>query len=710
MTDRSSDARLLEVRGLSVGYESRAGTVWAVEELDFHVDAGETLAIVGESGSGKSTAAMAVSGLLGSEATVTGSADLLGRDVISAPEAERRRRRGVDVGIVFQDPFTSLNPGLRIGRQVTEGLVHHRRVAPDEARRRAIDVLGEVGLQEPEQLLELYPHQLSGGMQQRVLIASALICDPKFLVLDEPTTALDVTIEARILDLLDDIRRRRGLGMLFITHNLGVVNRIADRVCVLYSGRVAEMGAKDDVLAMPRHPYTKGLLASLPMLEANRERRALAPIPGRMPQPGDRGSGCVFRPRCPYAETGCDAPQALVGVAEGHAVRCWKSDAVAGRPWPVERKRNGGDTHPGDAPSADPLLVAQDLRKTFRGAALRKTAWRWRFGIPLPYQPRRMVRAINGVSLEIMEGEVLGLVGESGSGKSTLGQAIVRLLGIDSGKVLFEGRDVTTLAEERDFRSKAQVVFQNPDSSLNPRRAVGAAIARAVSLHASVPRGERRARVEALLDRVGLPRSFYDRYPHQLSGGERQRVGIARALATRPRFILCDEPTSALDVSVQATVLNVLADLRAQEGLSYLFISHDLSVVAHISDRIAVMYAGGIVETGTTAQVLAPPFHPYTEALLSAIPRTDPGDAGRERIALRSDTPGGAEGMGCPFSGRCPRRIGSVCDEVVPPVRTGVAGHRIMCHIPLEDLAASQAGDETPPDAADHRPDGNARR
>jgi peptide/nickel transport system ATP-binding protein len=547
-------------------------------------------------------------------------------------------------------------------------------------------------------------------MQQRVLIASALMCDPKFLVLDEPTTALDVTIEARILDLLDDIRRRRGLGMLFITHNLGVVNRIADRVCVLYSGRIAEIGRKTEVLTLPRHPYTKGLLASLPVLAANRERHSLAPIPGQMPQPGDRSAGCVFRPRCPFSEARCEEPQALVRVEESQSVRCWKADLVVDLPWPVERRQRVSRKRLDDETDTKPLLVAQDLRKTFRGAAIRKTIWRRRFGIPLPYQPRRVVRAINGVSLDLMEGEVLGLVGESGSGKSTLGQAIVRLIEVDSGKVLFQGQDVTTLSQERDFRSKAQVVFQNPDSSLNPRRAIGPAIARAVMLHSTVRRADMRSQVEALLDRVGLPRSFYDRYPHQLSGGERQRVGIARALATRPRFILCDEPTSALDVSVQATVLNVLADLREEERLSYLFISHDLSVVAHISDRVAVMYAGNIVEIGTTEQVLAPPFHPYTEALLSAIPRTDPGTAERSRIALRSDAPVGGEATGCPFSGRCPRRIGHVCDEVVPPVQTGLAGHRVVCHIPLEELAATQAAEDPPPNGATRQRDASGRR
>ena len=684
-------SRLLDVADLAVSFATPRGRLRALDGISFHVDPGETLALVGESGSGKSTAAMAAIGLLGPEARIEGRADVLGEDMIAMPESLRRRRRGVDVGIVFQDPFTSLNPSQTVGRQVAEALIHHRRIDANAAKERVLAALGEVGMPDPPGLLDTYPHQLSGGMQQRVLIASALVCDPKLLILDEPTTALDVTVEARILDLLDEIRRRRQLGMLFITHNLGVVNRIADRVCVLYAGRIAETGDKVEVLSRPAHPYTKGLLGSLPRLKANATRSRLVPIPGRLPDLTVPVPGCIFEARCPFAEARCAKPQVLSAAGPARSARCWQAEALLDRPWPHQAVP---DSVRSTSAGTGAALVARDISKTFEGSRIARTVWqRTRLGLPWPHQMRRRVRALDRISLAVERGEVLGLVGESGSGKSTLGRALVRLLTIDTGRIDFGGEEVSALAESelRKFRSQAQIVFQNPDSSLNPRRTIGAAIARALTLHTHVPRAERKARVEALLDRVGLPAGFAERYPHQLSGGEKQRVGIARALATRPSFVLCDEPTSALDVSVQATVLNVLAELREQEGLSYLFISHDLSVVAHISDRIAVMYSGRIVETGTVADVLRPPYHPYTEALLSAIPDPDPASGASGRITLPTDkNPGGVGGTGCPFHGRCPRRIGRICDMEPPPERELSDGQMIACHIPLHELEAAQ--------------------
>lgn len=683
-----SGERLLDVRGLSVDFTTPNGRLRAIDSVDFHVEAGETLALVGESGSGKSTAAMAITGLLGPEAAVSGSAYVAGRDMVSIPEAARRKLRGPEVSIVFQDPFTSLNPGLTVGDQVSESLVYHFRVSREEALERTIQSLAEVGLPEPRSLLSAYPHQLSGGMQQRVLIASALICDPKLIILDEPTTALDVTVEATILDLLDEIRVRRGLGMLFITHNLGVVNRIAERVCVLYAGRVAEVGTKYDVLSAPAHPYTKGLLASLPTLAANESRDRLAPIPGRLPDMTDPPEGCVFMARCPFSEERCALPQELRAVDGNRVARCWKADTLLDTPWRVPEQESLSPS--AAVPAAGGDVVASDLVKTFVGGRIGGIRWTRKFGVPRPQSARREIRAVNGVSLHIAPGEVLGLVGESGSGKSTLGRLMTRLIDIDSGRIVFDGEDVTHRPERqlKAFRGHAQVVFQNPDSSLNPRRTAGEAIARAAELHTQQPRATRREAVERILDRVGLPRSYFSRYPHQLSGGEKQRVGIARALATQPNFILCDEPTSALDVSVQAVVLNLLADLRAQEGLSYLFISHDLSVVSHISDRIAVMYAGEIVEIGPTRNVLEPPYHPYTEALLSAIQLADPRISQRERITLRTDAPPvGAGTVGCPFHPRCPRKVGEICETTRPPVVHAAEGHSFTCHIPLDELA-----------------------
>ena len=679
---------LLEVRALSVAFSTPNGRLHALESVDFHVEAGETLALVGESGSGKSTAALAVTGLLGAEATVSGSVLVAGRDMTSIGEAERRKLRGPQVSIVFQDPFTSLNPGLTVGDQVSESLIHHFDVPRETALERAIQALGEVGLPDPRSLLSAYPHQLSGGMQQRVLIASALICDPKLLILDEPTTALDVTVEATILDLLDDIRLRRKLGMLFITHNLGVVNRIADRVCVLYAGRVAEIGPKRDVLEVPAHPYTKGLPASIPPLAANERRRRLAPIPGRLPDMTEPPAGCIFMPRCPFSEQRCATRQKPVTLQEGWLARCWKAESLRDTPW----RAPAGDRAAPREPSAGRggTIVGRDLVKTFVGGRTGGVRWTRKFGIYWPEIIRRQTRAVAGVSLRIAPGEVLGLVGESGSGKSTLGRLLTRLIDIDTGRIAFDGADITTAppAQLKPFRGRAQIVFQNPDSSLNPRRTVGEAIARAAELYDAGSQTDRRQTVEALLERVGLPRAYFARYPHQLSGGEKQRVGVARALATKPSFILCDEPTSALDVSVQAAVLNLLADLREEEGLSYLFISHDLSVVSHLSDRIAVMYAGEIVEIGPTGAVLEPPYHPYTEALLSAIPLPDPRVARRERITLRTDRlASGQETAGCPFHPRCPRKIGDICETTRPPVVEVAEGHSFSCHIPLDELA-----------------------
>ena len=680
-----SEPALLRVNNLTVAYETRAGRLKALDDVSFDVLSGQALALVGESGSGKSTIALAVVGLLGAEAGMSGSIAFQGRNLAALAAEQRRQIRGRDISVVFQDPFTSLNPGLPIGTQVAEPLIEHLRVPRREAIARASAALAEVGLSRPERLMNAYPHQLSGGMQQRVLIAAALVCDPKLVVLDEPTTALDVTVEARILDLLDNIRHSRRIGALFITHNLGVVNRIADRVCVIYAGRILESGRKNDVLGTPAHPYTKGLLASLPELSSRTRQQRLAPIGGRFPDLTCLPAGCVFAPRCPFAEARCHEPQLLHPLANGHAARCWKADALRGTPWPVPQTHSPAER----TETTGGAFAARDLSKTFKlGGALGKVQWTRRFGLPWPKVERLALRALDGVSFSIPPGDVLGLVGESGSGKSTLARLAVRLIEPDRGVIVFDGQRIDRArgAVLKSFRKAVQIVFQNPDSSLNPRRTVGEAISRAVKLHTPVARRDRRSYVETLMDRVNLPRNYYDRYPHQLSGGEKQRIGVARALATGPTLLVCDEPVSALDVSVQATVLNLFSDLRDQLGLSYLFISHDLSVVAHIAGRIAVMYAGKIVETGSASAVLEPPYHPYTEALLAAIPSPDPALAGKPRTVLRSDTAAGRPEIGCPFHPRCPRKLGLVCETLTPPMIEAAAGHSIVCHIPLKDL------------------------
>ncbi|HVO87971.1 MAG TPA: ABC transporter ATP-binding protein, partial [Casimicrobiaceae bacterium] len=506
---------------------------------------------------------------------------------------------------------------------------------------------------------------------------------------DEPTTALDVTVEAEILDLLDQIRRKRSLAMLFITHNLGLVNRICDRVCVLYAGSVLEQGRTSDVLARPAHPYTQGLLASMPRLELARRRSRLLPIAGKFPDLTALPDGCVFKPRCPHAEAQCTQPQQLESIESRRAVRCWKFRNVAMLPGHLTPPPARQATR-----SASPttLLDVADLHKNYT-LGLRAVPSTLKVGNNLRMGwfalQRPEVHALNGVSLAIRRGETLGVVGESGCGKSTLGRCIVRLLDPTSGTIVFDGRDVTHQAGRRlrTFRGQSQIVFQNPVSSLNPRKTVGAAVGRSLANFSDLPLAQRRERVSRILEQVGLSAAYADRYPHQLSGGERQRVGIARALATGPKFIVCDEPVSALDVSVQATVLNVLADLRDELGLAYLFISHDLSVVVHIADRIAVMYAGTICEEGPTDAVLAPPYHPYTETLLAAIPSPDPSLAQREHVRARpASTIGERRTAGCCFQLRCERKIGAICETVAPPAVVAGPSHTIRCHLPLQTL------------------------
>ncbi len=681
---------LLALDGVTLSYDTPRGPLRALDCVDLALAAGETLAVVGESGSGKSTVALSVMGLLGPEAALSGSIRFDGEELIGLDAESRRKMRGRSIGMVFQDPFTSLNPSLKIGDQVAEPLMYHFGLSPADAHKRALKALAEVGLPDPGALASAYPHQLSGGMQQRVLIANAVVCDPHLLILDEPTTALDVTVEARILDLLDQMRHERDLGTLFITHNLGVVNRIADRVCVLYAGRVVETGSKDQVLGDPAHPYTKGLMASLPTLDPSAARARISPIPGRFPDLTNPPPGCVFADRCPFAEEQCRAThQELVSLGDGRSVRCWKAAETGD--WPKATITSSAKHLPPET-TDQPLLRVSGLNKRFaRGRLAGGISWRRAFGVvPWPTVATETVVAVDDISLDIRYREVLGLVGESGSGKSTLGRVILRLLEPSSGTIRYDGDDIAERPANdlADLRQRAQIVFQNPDSSLNPRRKVGDAIVRAMALQTNIEPAKRRDAAETLLDRVGLPRDYYDRYPHQMSGGEKQRVGIARALATNPDFIVCDEPVSALDVSVQATVLNLLEDLRDELKLSYLFISHDMSVVSHIADRIAVMYSGHICETGPTEAVLKPPYHPYTEALLSAVPLPKPGATRRERIRLRGDRPpSAAERSGCPFHTRCPRALGAICESEAPPVVEAAPGHTIACHIPLADLA-----------------------
>jgi peptide/nickel transport system ATP-binding protein len=657
---------LLDIARLSVAYPTPQGWLQALEDFSVEIAPGEVLGLVGESGSGKSTVVLALLGLLGGSAQVAASHMLFaGEDLLARASSLRGRR----IGVVFQDTAAVLNPAMTIGAQVTEPLRVHRRMDRRSAWARGTDLLAEMELPRPAELMHVYPHQLSGGMKQRVVIATALAIEPDLLLLDEPTTALDVTVEAQILDLLDRLRAQRGLSMLLVSHNLGIVDRLCDRVAVLYAGRLAESGAAGAVLRQPRHPYTKGLLAALPRPDRAHAGR-LAPIPGGLPDLTQPDPGCNFRARCAFAGAGCDRPQAMLGERGGHRARCHRFEDIAGLSW------EAGEAVESRTPPAAlmaPLIAAEGLVRRFVGGGMLAR---------LSGQSRSGVLAVDAVSLTVRRGEIVGLVGESGSGKSTLGRLLLRLQRADAGSLRFEG---ATIGDRPNvaFRQRAQIVFQNPDTALNPRHSVNTILSRPLSRFGITTGGARVAEIDRLLALVRLPPSYATRYPHQLSGGEKQRVGIARALASRPDFLVCDEAVSALDVSVQAAVLNLLRDLRDQLSVAYLFISHDIGVIAHIADRVAVMYRGTIVEEGATGDVLHPPYHPYTELLLRSVPVI----GGARHIRL----PGPDESVpdpACKFAARCPRKLSAICDTVPPPLQSAGPGHRIRCHIPLPQLSA----------------------
>jgi peptide/nickel transport system ATP-binding protein len=685
---------VLQVENLAVAYKIRGGEVEAIQNVSFEIARGETFGIVGESGCGKSTTAWAVVNFLGANGAIKrGSIKFQGQELLGKTDEELRRLRGDQVAMVYQDPMQSLNPSLRLGDQMREVLTVHRGLSEAEATRRCLAMLDRVYMPDPATVLRRYPHQISGGQQQRVVIAMALLNNPALLIMDEPTTALDVTVEAAVLDLIAELRRDFDTAILFISHNLGVIARTCNRVGVMYAGELVEKATVEALFADPQHPYTQGLLRCLPRLGADKAGSALYPIRGRVPPPSARPAGCVFSPRCDYVQERCrvERPE-LRPLPNGTFVRCHFAEVIDPAAWAPAPDARVLATGTAEALGAaevtgQPILEVEGLKKYYPlpGNSLRDV-----IGLGQP----RTVQALEDASFTLHKGQTLGVVGESGSGKSTLVRTIIGLESSSGGRAEFLGLDISGDLSQRNTEliRELQMVFQNPDATMNPAYTVGYQIARPMERFGTVPKGQIRAEVVRLLEAVRLGESYANRLPRQLSGGEKQRVGIARALASRPDLVLCDEPVSALDVSVQAALLNLLLEVQQAYGTAMIFIAHDLSVVRYISDQVAVMYLGQVVDIGPAEAIYAPPYHPYTEALLSAVPMPDPM-AQPHRIRLAGTVPSAIDPpSGCRFHTRCPRRVllpdgGRICETTVPPWRDA-GGHRILCHIPLETLRA----------------------
>lgn len=669
---------LIDIRRLCVGFQGRAGALLPVlHEVDLQVRAGESIGIVGESGSGKSTLALAAMGYLKHGLQkMSGEVIYDGADMFTRPAKDLVRIRGGQLGLIPQNSGQALTPTMRIGTQIREALHLHCDLPEAQHADRARALMAQVRLPDPDTILKRFPHELSGGQQQRVAIAMALAGEPDALLLDEPTTGLDVTTQAHTLDLLRDLARTRNMAMVYVSHDLGVIARVCDRVQVLYAGETVLEGPVRAVLGTPAHPYARGLLAAIPRLGERTLPRALD---GRPPGPGEARQGCAFAPRCPLATDDCRAarPPPVAGPA-GQITRCLYPDQVAGI-------------------AADVATTGPYSRAPDSPPALRLSALSIRYDRPgLIDRLRRTPRpaaTVADIEVHLAQGETLGLVGESGSGKSTILKSIAGLLPPARGEItLGKGTRLPHSVERRrpDQLRRIQMIFQNPDDSLNPRHSVAEILAQPLRLYFGLRDDALRARAVELLEMVRLGAQYLDRRPGQLSGGEKQRVAVARAFAANPEIVLCDEITSALDVSVQAAVLGLLNDLKAKHGTAFLFVSHDLTIVRALSDRVAVLYQGRICEIGPVAAVYGAPSHPYTAVLLGAVLTPDPDQA--PRLMAEDVSELAPPARGCPFQNRCPVKCGPVCDTETPPLRDAGDGHMIRCHIPLADLRAQQAG------------------
>ena len=679
-TPATTGTAVLDVRDLRTQFFTDAGIVRAVDSVTFSVAAGETLGIVGESGSGKSVTALSLMRLLDEPARIVGGeVRFQGRDVLAMNPDELRALRGDGVAMVFQDPMTSLNPVLRIARQLVETMRAHGRFSDEQATARAISLLGRMGITAPERAINSYPHQFSGGMRQRVMLAMGFSNEPALLIADEPTTALDVTIQAQILDLIVELNRDFGAAIILISHALGVIANVCRRVIVMYAGEVVEEGPTEQVLADPRHPYTWALINAVPRIDRHLPgTRRLTTIEGAPPDPLGIPSGCRFAPRCPFRIAKCDEHPALLDLAPGRKARCWVTQSGEPLPPPMAAQTatavSTAVPKPSETAIAEPLLKVRGLVKHF----------------PLPrdglFGPKKVVRAVGGVDLDVIEGETVGVVGESGCGKSTFARLVVRIHEPTAGSIRFAGQEIAdaSAAVIRPLRRRMQMVFQDPYASLNPRMTVGDILSEPIRFHGLTESARETAeRVEELLAAVGLNPKMAIRYPHEFSGGQRQRISIARALALKPEFIIADEPISSLDVNIQAQIINLLIDLQERFRLTYLFIAHDLAVVRHISDRIAVFYLGKVMEIAPAEDLFKASLHPYTRYLISAVPIPDAdAERSRARLPLAGEPPSAIDPpSGCCFRTRCPIAK-PICAEVTPPLAMLRSDHLAACHFP----------------------------
>ena len=677
------DGPILEIENLSISFFTRLREIPAVMDFSCVVQPGEAMGLVGESGCGKSTVALGVMQDLGVNGKIVGGTiKFKGRNLNDMSPEELRDIRGSEIAMIYQEPMASLNPAMKIGKQLMEVPMIHEGVSEKVAYDRALEVVTDVKLPDPKRILGSYPHQLSGGQQQRIVIAMALMSKPSLLILDEPTTALDVTVEAAVVELVKDLGKKYGTSMLFISHNLGLVLETCDRLCVMYSGEAVEAGSIEDVFDKMQHPYTQALFRSIPLPGADKNSRPLVAIPGNFPLPHERPNGCNFGPRCDYFEAGrCDAEEIKMAKVAGndrHGTRCLRFEEIDwAAPLQLAETKEKGEI-------GDVVLRMEDLKKYYEVAASAL------FG----GANKKVVKANETLTFEARESETLAIVGESGCGKSTFAKVLMGLETATEGKIYVDNREIQdTPIEKRDTKtvSEIQMVFQNPFDTLNPSMTVGRQIIRALEIFKiGNSEEERKNRMLELLDLVKLPRTFADRMPRQLSGGQKQRVGIARAFAGDARIVVADEPVSALDVSVQAAVTDLLMEIQRKNKTTLLFISHDLSIVRYLSDRVMVMYLGHVVEMGTTDQVFSPPYHPYTEALLSAVPIADTSVT-KKHIVLEGDIPSAMNPPpGCPFQTRCnwkTKVAGNLCDTEMPPVRQLGDGHQVKCHLPDAEFA-----------------------